>query len=663
MHGVKSRPRVVIENVQPEIDAGRFPAKRIAGDSVAVEADVFTDGHDEIGAVLLHRKGATGAWSRVPMTALGNDRWTASFDVPSLGRYSFTVRGWIDSFKTWRRDLRKRLQAGQDVSVELLVGLDLVSKAAARAPAADAGRLRAVVEAFGEIALPEGQAEQLLDEEVGRLVSLYPDPEHATAYERTPEIIVDRDKARFSTWYELFPRSCASAAGRHGTFKDAEARLPYVAAMGFDVLYLPPIHPIGSTFRKGKNNTVSAQPDDVGSPWGIGSPEGGHKAVHPALGTLDDFKHLLARAREYDIEVALDIAFQCSPDHPYAQEHSEWFRKRPDGTIRYAENPPKKYQDIYPIDFESPDWEALWDELLSVFLFWGKQGVRLFRVDNPHTKPFGFWEWVIGEVKKEYPDALFLAEAFTRPKVMYRLAKLGFTQSYTYFAWRNTKAELTQYLTELTQTPVKEFFGPNFWPNTPDILTEHLQHGGRPAFMARLVLAATLAASYGIYGPAYELGVNRPREPGSEEYLDSEKYEIKQWNLDDPDSLRDFIARVNGIRRGNAALHRNDRLRFHPIANEQMICYSKTTPDLSNVIVAIVNLDPYHTQSGWVELPLEKLGLEGQLPYQLHDLLSDARYLWQGERNYVELNPQVVPAHVFRIRRRIRSERDFEYYL
>jgi len=663
MHGAKSRPRVVIENVQPEVDAGRFPAKRIVGDTVVVEADLFTDGHDEIAALLLHRKGDSGPWQETPLQPLGNDRWAASFHVPTLGRYTFCLRGWIDPFKSWRRDLRKRLQAGQDVTVELLVGLDLIRKAAGRASGADAEQLRGTSEAFSEMALREEQTEQLLDEDLFRLVSRYPDLTHATSYEREPVIVVDRDKARYSTWYEMFPRSTSPEPGRHGTFKDVEARLSYVASMGFDVLYLPPIHPIGTTFRKGKNNAVNAQPGDAGSPWGIGSKEGGHKAVHPQLGTLDDFKRLLHKAREYDIEIAIDVAFQCSPDHPYAKEHPEWFRKRPDGTIQYAENPPKKYQDIYPIDFESPDWERLWDELLSVFLFWAKQGVRIFRVDNPHTKPFGFWEWALGEVKKEYPDALFLAEAFTRPRIMYRLAKLGFTQSYTYFAWRNTKAELTQYLTELTKPPVSDFFRPNFWPNTPDILTEHLQHGGRPAFMARLVLAATLTASYGIYGPAFELMVNRPRETGSEEYFDSEKYEVKHWHLEDPESLHDFIARVNGIRKANPALHTNDRLRFHPISNDQMICYSKTTADLTNVLVAIVNLDPYHTQSGWVELPLEQLGLGGDQPYQLHDLLSDARYLWHGERNYVELNPQVVPAHIFRLRRRVRSERDFEYYL
>ena len=663
MHGAKSRPRVVIENVQPEIDGGRFPAKRVVGDTVVVETDIFADGHDEIGGVLLHRKGDSGPWQAVPLTPLGNDRWSASFHVPTLGRYTFTVRGWIDRFKTWRRDLRKRIQAGQDVAVELLVGLDLIRQAARRADGADAEQLRGTVQAFAETALREEQTQLLLDEDLFQLVSRHPDLSHATSYEGEPAIVVDRDKARFSTWYEMFPRSAAREPGKHGTFKDVEARLSYVASMGFDVLYLPPIHPIGTAFRKGRNNAVSAQPGDVGSPWGIGSKEGGHKSVHPQLGTLDDFKHLLNKAREYDIEVALDIALQCSPDHPYATEHPEWFRKRPDGTIQYAENPPKKYQDIYPIDFESEKWEELWDELLDVFLFWVRQGVHIFRVDNPHTKPFGFWEWAIGEIKKEHPDVLFLAEAFTRPKVMYRLAKLGFTQSYTYFAWRNTKEELTRYLKELTRPPVSDFFRPNFWPNTPDILTEHLQHGGRPAFMGRLVLAATLAASYGIYGPAFELGVNRPREPGSEEYFDSEKYEVKHWNLEDPDSLHDFIARVNGVRKSNPALHANERLRFHPVSNDQILCYSKSTPDMTNVMLMIVNLDPYHTQSGWVELPLTQLGLDENQPYQLHDLLSDARYLWHGPRNYVELNPHVVPAHVFRLRRRVRSERDFEYYL
>jgi starch synthase (maltosyl-transferring) len=432
--------------------------------------------------------------------------------------------------------------------------------------------------------------------------------------------------------------------------------------MGFDVLYLPPIHPIGQAFRKGRNNNVVAGPDDPGSPWAIGAAEGGHKAIHPELGTLDDFRELVERAKAYGIEVALDVAYQASPDHPYVGEHPEWFRQRPDGTIQYAENPPKKYQDIYPFDFESEHWRPLWEELKSVVDFWVAQGVRIFRVDNPHTKPFPFWEWLIGEVKREHPETIFLAEAFTRPKVMYYLAKLGFTQSYTYFAWRNTPWELTEYFTELTQTDVRDFFRPNLWPNTPDILTETLQHGGRPTFMARLVLAATLGASYGIYGPAYELGEHVAVEAGKEEYLDSEKYEIKQRDLNRPTSLRDFIARVNRIRRENPALQSDRDLQFHPVDNPQMIAYSKRTPDLDNVVLTIVNLDPNYAQAGWVELPLEDLGVEPHQPYQVHDLLGGGRYLWHGARNYVELNPHVVPAHVLRFRRRVRTEEDFEYF-
>jgi starch synthase (maltosyl-transferring) len=441
------------------------------------------------------------------------------------------------------------------------------------------------------------------------------------------------------------------------------ARLPYVAELGFTVLYLPPIHPIGRSYRKGKNGSLAAGPDDVGSPWAIGSEEGGHKSIHPLLGTLRDFKQLVEKAREYKIEIALDIAYQCSPDHPYVKEHPEWFRKRPDGSIQYAENPPKKYQDIYPIDFESEGWRALWEELKSVLLFWCEQGVRIFRVDNPHTKAFRFWQWVIAEIKKDYPDTIFLAEAFTRPKVMYRLAKLGFSQSYTYFTWRNTKSELTQYFTELTRTDVAEFFRPNLWPNTPDILPEYLQVGGRPAFMSRLVLAATLGANYGIYGPGFELCVNAPREPGSEEYLDSEKYQIKHWNIDSPESLRGFIARVNQIRKANPALHHNRSLRFYTVDNHDIICFAKTTEDRGNVIVVAVNLDPHHTQSGWVELPLAELGLDPTKPFQMHDLLTDARYLWHGPRNYLSLDPGSVPAHIFRVRHNLRREQDFDYFM
>jgi starch synthase (maltosyl-transferring) len=475
-------------------------------------------------------------------------------------------------------------------------------------------------------------------------------------------VIVDRPRASFSAWYEMFPRS-AGPAGKHGTLQDVEARLPYVAAMGFDVLYLPPIHPIGKAYRKGPNNAAEAQPGDVGSPWGIGSDEGGHKSIHPKLGTMADFESLLAAAAKHGIELALDMAYQCSPDHPYVRQHPEWFRKRPDGGIQYAENPPKKYQDIYPLDFETDAWQSLWQELKSIFDFWIGKGVRIFRVDNPHTKPFAFWEWVIGEVRRAHPDVIFLAEAFTRPKVMYRLAKAGFSQSYTYFAWRDTKWELTRYFTDLTQSSVREFFRPNLWPNTPDILPESLQVGGQAAFMSRLVLAATLAGNYGIYGPPFEHGWSAPRENGSEEYLDSEKYQLHHHDLTRSDSLKDFIARVNAIRRESPAIAHRGVLKFHTADNEQVICYSRTAPDESDIVLVIVNLDHRHRQSAWIELPAAEMQLPEDRPYQMHDLLTDARYLWHGNRNYVELDPGSGPAHIFRVRRRSRSERDFEYYL
>lgn len=660
------RRRVIIEKVTPEVDAGRFPAKRIVGDRVVVEADVFTDGHDVVRALILYRKAGADKWTEAPMRPLVNDRWRGEFPVTEMGRYEFTIEGWVDQFHSWQRDVRKKMEAGQDVSIDLLAGANLVEAASRRAPSeSDRNILQSAAADLRSIAGDSGSvpADGPLSEELADLVERYPDRRLATQHERVLQIVVDRKRARFSSWYELFPRSCAAEPGRHGTFRDVEARLPYVASMGFDVLYFPPIHPIGRSYRKGKNNTLVAGPDDPGSPWAIGAEEGGHKDILPELGTLEDFRRLLAKAREHGLEVALDLAFQCTPDHPYVKEHPEWFRHRPDGTIQYAENPPKKYQDIYPLDFETEQWRDLWDELKSVVRFWIDQGVRIFRVDNPHTKAFPFWEELIQEFKQEYPELILLSEAFTRPKVRYRLAKLGFNQSYTYFAWRNTKYELTQYLTELTQSEIRDYFRPNLWPNTPDILTEYLQHGGRPAFMARLVLAATLGASYGIYGPAFELCENQPREPGSEEYLNSEKYEIRYWELSRPDSLKDLIARVNAIRKENPALHEEWNLRFHNVDNDQLICYSKRTRELDNIILVVVNLDPHHTHSGWVELPLEDFGLDARQPYQVHDLLTDARYLWNGPRNYLELNPSVVPAHIFRLRRRLRTERDFDYYM
>jgi starch synthase (maltosyl-transferring) len=657
----QGRSRVAIENVKPEIDCGRFPAKRTVGESMSVEADIFADGHDALSALLLYRKEGVSRWTEIPMQPLVNDRWRGAFEVQEIGDHYYTVQAWVDRFKTWRQGLAKKVEAGQDVALELLAGAELIELAAKRA----AGEDRKSLNHFSAILRgdPSAAIQSGLDEALAILMEKYPDRRWAVTYDKELRVNVERGKARFSTWYELFPHSCAGTPGAHGTLRDCTERLPYVAGMGFDVLYLPPIHPIGYSFRKGKNNVLEAQPGDVGSPWAIGAKEGGHKAIHPQLGSLTDFKRLVAEAKKFDIEIALDIAFQCTPDHPYVTEHPEWFRKRPDGSIQYAENPPKKYQDIYPLDFESEGWEELWNELKSVILFWCEQDVRIFRADNPHTKAFAFWEWVIGEVKKDYPDALFLAEAFTRPKVMYRLAKLGFSQSYTYFTWRNTKSELTQYFTDLTQTEVSDFFRPNLWPNTPDILTEYLQFGGRPAFMTRLVLAATLGANYGIYGPAFELCENVPREPGSEEYLNSEKYEIKHWDLEKEGSLREFIARVNRIRRENRALQSDRSLRFHPVDNPEIIAFSKRTEDPSNVIVAVVNLDPHHTQSGWLDLPAEGLGLDPDQPFQMHDLLTDARYLWQGRRNFVQLDPQSVPAQIFRMRHRIHREQDFDYFM
>jgi starch synthase (maltosyl-transferring) len=669
------RRRVVVEGVRPEVDGGRFPIKRVVGEVVMVEADVYADGHDEVSAQLLWRHEKQRNWRATPMASLGNDRWRASFPVDLLGKYRYTVEGWVDHFKTWQHDLEKRVAAGQDVAVDLRIGAGWVEGAAARARGRDAAALRDwAARLRAEDTPPADRCRAALTDELALLVGRYPDLEFSTQYDVPLEVNVDPVRARFSAWYELFPRSWAQTPGQHGSFRELEAKLPYIQELGFDTLYLPPVHPIGLSRRKGRNNATEPAADDVGSPWGIGGTEGGHKDVHPRLGTLAEFRSLVERAGELGLDVALDIAFQVSPDHPYVRDHPEWFRSRPDGTVQYAENPPKKYQDIYPFDFESKDWRALWHELESIFLFWIDQGVRTFRVDNPHTKPFTFWEWCIGRIKGRYPDVVFLSEAFTRPRRMYRLAKLGFSQSYTYFAWRNDKAELERYLLELTRSDLAEFFRPSFWPNTPDILTEYLQTGGPAAFKARIALAATLGPSYGIYGPAYELLEHSPREPGSEEYLNSEKYEVRSWDLDRPDSLRGFIARLNGIRRGNPALHDSRTLRFHFIDNRHLLAYTKASggndvrslnpygdelvapapvppagSPANNVILTVVNIDPGNTQSGWVELPLQSLGLAPDRPFQAEDLLTGTRYTWRGPWNYVELNPRTSPAHVFRM--------------
>ena len=656
------RRRAVIESVRPEIDCGRFAAKRVVGEWVDVEADIFADGHDRLAAVVRHRRAGASDWRETPMEPLANDRWRGRFRVETIGRYEYTIAAWVDRFLTFRHDLARRDDA-RDIALALAAGAELVEAAAARAQGEDAAELLAIARRLVADEPLEGRRELALSERLLVLMRAHPDRSLETRYDKVLPVVVDRERARFSAWYEFFPRSTADEGERHGTFESARKRLPYIARLGFDVVYLPPIHPIGRTKRKGANNALASGPDDPGSPWAIGAEEGGHKDVHPALGTLEDFRAFCAEARRLGLEVALDIAFQCSPDHPYIRSHPQWFRRRPDGSIQYAENPPKKYEDIVPFDFESDDWRALWQELESVIEFWIAQGVEIFRVDNPHTKPFAFWEWVISEVKRRHPEIIFLSEAFSRPRVMHRLAKLGFTQSYTYFTWRNTKHELTTYLTELTAHESREYFRPNLWPNTPDILHEYLQYGGRPAFMSRLVLAATLAASYGIYGPAFELVENRAREPGSEEYLDSEKYQVRRWDLEAPHSLAELIARLNRVRRENPALHSDWSLRFHDVDNEQLVCYSKRTEDLGNIVLVVVNLDPHHVQSGHVELPVAELGLDAAKPYQLHDLLTGARYLWHGARNYVALDPHRSPAHVFRVRRRVATERDFDYFM
>jgi len=661
--GPERPPRVVVEAVSPEVDGGRFPVKRTVGERLVVEADVFAEGHDVLTAVLRHRRASDPEWTEVPMEPLGNDRWRAAFDITALEPHRYTVEAWVDHFSSWRQGLSKKVAAGSMEPVDLLVGARLVEEAAARATGEEASRLRAAATRLAGTETGEVRARLALDEALRSLVIHHPDRSHAATLGRELVVDVDRERARFGAWYELFPRSASPDPARHGTLRDVIARLPDIAAMGFDVVYLPPIHPIGRTFRKGRNNASAALPGDPGSPWAIGAAEGGHTAIHPELGTAEDFRELVAASRGHGLELALDLAFQCAPDHPWVAEHPDWFRRRPDGTIQYAENPPKKYQDIYPLEFETPAWPELWQALLGVVLHWAGQGVRIFRVDNPHTKPFRFWEWFIAQARREHPDLIFLAEAFTRPKVMAQLAKAGFSQSYTYFAWRNTRWELTEYLRALTAGPARDTFRPNFWPTTPDILPEPLQLGGRAAFQQRFVLAATLAASYGLYGPAYELLEGRPLRPGGEEFLDSEKYQRRVWDLDHPDSLRDFIARVNRIRRDHPALQSNERLQFHAIDNDRLLAFSKAAEDPSDLVLVVVNLDPHHVHSGWLELPLGPLGLAPDVPYQVHDLLGGGRYFWQGSRNYVEVDPAMAPAQIFHLRRRARTERDFDYFL
>jgi starch synthase (maltosyl-transferring) len=661
---LSGQSRVVIERVSPELDGGRFPIKAVPGDVIAVEADIFADGHDYLSAVLLYKHSDDASWSETAMTLLTNDRWGASFIVEKQGRYLYTIEGWADHPGSWQHEIHLKVADGQRITSELLAGAKYVDGMLVRAGGtlADGKKKsskKVVAEESTDVkALREMAAlfrdENRYDEAVSVAESdqftfyanRYPERQHVVRYEHELGIEVDRARAGFSTWYCLFPRSASKEEGRHGTFKDVEALLPRISGMGFDVLYLPPIHPIGTTHRKGKNNSVTCQPGEPGVPYGIGSPEGGHDSIHPELGTVEDFKHLIAIAANYGMEVAMDLAIQCSPDHPWATEHPEWFKKRPDGTIQYAENPPKKYQDIYPIYFETDDWRSLWEELKRVLLVWASWGVRIVRVDNPHTKPFGFWEWVIAEVKREYPDMIFLSEAFTKPKVMQELAKRGFAHSYTYYTWRNSKAELQEYLTELTQTDMKYYFRPNFWPTTHDINPPSLHSGHEPQFLIRYFLAATLSSNYGIYGPSFELMEHVPF-PNKEEYLNSEKYEIRFWDWNKTNKLTYLITLVNRIRHENAAMQRTNNLTFCNVSDDSIMAYTKTAGD--NRLLIVVNTDAYNRRAAMVQVPIWQLGIDPEQSYAVHDLLTEAYYTWKGEWNYVELDPYVLPMHLFRI--------------
>jgi len=650
----ESYSAIAIEAVEPELDGGRWPIKRVVGDSVEVSADILKEGHDVLQARVIYKRLADADWQEVPMRQLSNDRWVGRFSVTDNTRYVYSVLAFTDVFGSWRTEFEKRLAAAQDVTSELLEGRRLVEQAVERCAApSDRGRLAAYAERWRSLGGRAGMreaAELAISAELSEIMDRCPDRSDATRYHRELQMVVDRPAARFAAWYEIFPRSQGTDPTRSATFREAEARLPAIASMGFDTLYMTPIHPIGVTNRKGPNNSLIAGPHDPGSPYAIGSAAGGHEAVAPELGTLEDFAHFQQAARRLGLELALDFAINCSPDHPWVAEHPDWFYHRPDGTIKYAENPPKKYEDIYPLNFRSPDWQNLWLALRDIILLWAERDVRVFRVDNPHTKPLAFWEWCIREVQDRYPDTIFLAEAFTRPKMMMELAKAGFTQSYTYFTWRNTKWELEQYLTELTQTSMREYYRGNFFANTPDILPNILQIGGRPAFRMRLVLASTLSSVYGIYS-GFELTENTARgiAGATEIYQDSEMYQHKVWDWDRPGNIIADVTRINRIRRDNPALQLYDNLRFCPTDNDQLIAYVKATPDRSNIVLCVVNLDPFWPQSGWLQVPLAEWGINADQPYVMDDLLSDQRFTWHGTSNWVRLDPTQQPAHIFRV--------------
>jgi len=636
------RYRVIIENVQPIVDNGLHPAKRTIGERVDVTAAIFSDGHDHIRAAVMYKKGKEGKWTEVAMKHTSNDEWIASFYLNEKGEYFFTLQAWVDHFETWHDGFIKKSEAKLDLKVELLEGVVILKKLSKNNP-----ELISVTRKLEEAKYAQA-IDLVKDENFSALVRANPLKEIVTEHGAEYSIIVEPVKANFSAWYEFFPRSASLEPGKHGTFKDCQRLLPRIASMGFDVIYFPPIHPIGKIHRKGKNNNVRATSEEPGSPWAIGSDEGGHKSLLQALGSLDDFKRLIAEAKKLNIDIAMDIAFQCAPDHPYVKAHPEWFMQRPDGSIQYAENPPKKYQDIYPFNFESENWESLWEELKSVFLYWVDQGVKIFRVDNPHTKPIPFWEWVIAEVKKKDPDVIFLSEAFTRPKIMASLAKIGFTQSYTYFTWRVTKSELITYMDELITSPSRNYFRPNFWPTTPDILPYHLQYKGENSFILRFALAATLSSNYGVYGAAYEFYENKPITD-KEEFVDSEKYEIRHYDWKRTNRMTDIMTMINKARKENKALQSTWNIQFCTIENSNLIAYLKCTDDLSNIILTVVNLDPDSSQSGYVQLPKVKLKLSDKINVKLTDLITEENYTWAQEWNFVEVNPNKMPFHLFKL--------------
>jgi starch synthase (maltosyl-transferring) len=640
---ITGKSRVIIENVQPVVDNGLYMAKRTVGESVTVTASIFGDGHDHIRAEVLYKKQGAKGWNKVELHPTYNDDWSASFYVLETGIYVFTIHAWIDHFETWYDGFKKKAAAKVDVKVELLEGVVFLKKLSEVNP-----DLSSIANRLEKSGSSQYAIDLVLGDDFASVVHTNPLKENETELNEVVKIQVEYAKANFSAWYEFFPRSASLESGKHGTFNDCIRLLPRIASMGFDVLYFPPIHPIGKVNRKGKNNNVRSEAGEPGSPWAIGSDEGGHKSILPALGTLEDFKKLVVEAKKLGIDLAMDIAFQCAPDHPYVTEHPEWFKQRPDGTIQYAENPPKKYQDIYPFNFENDNWKELWEELKSVFFFWIEQGVSVFRIDNPHTKPIPFWQWVIAEVQKEHPDTIFLAEAFTRPRIMDSLGKVGFTQSYTYFTWRTSKQELIEYVTSLVNGPSRNFFRPNFWPNTPDILPYQLQHQGENIFILRYALAATLSSNYGVYGPSYEFYENTPLT-GREEYYNSEKYEVRHYDWKRTNRMTDIMSLLNKIRKQNQALHSTWNTQFCAIENNQIVAYLKATDDLSNIILVVVNLDPNNGQNGYIQLPKEKLRIGDKINVKLHDLITDEHYTWTQEWNFVDLNPNKMPFHLFKL--------------